>query len=89
MFSMIWQTAMLGKDQSPENSPMGPTWVLRGGDAYSGNGAVESVKECYSRLHKRVWLIVRRGDSASFSGRTMDTVDYHFCPVRPELKLTV
>jgi len=48
---------------------------FRCGDAYSANGAVEFVKECYSRLPKRVWLIIWRGDRAFFNGKTMDTIE--------------
>ena len=42
---------------------------FRCGDAYSGNGASEFIKECYSRLPKRVWKIIWRGDCAFFNGQ--------------------
>lgn len=48
---------------------------FRSGDAYSGNGAAEFIKECYSRLPKRVWKIIWRGDSAFFDGKAMDAIE--------------
>jgi len=57
-----------------ENRECPHNW-FRGGDAYSGNGAVEFVKECHSRLPKRLRLIVWRGDSAFFNSTTMDTLE--------------
>lgn len=48
---------------------------FRAGDVYSGNGAVEFIKECYSRLPKRVWKIICRGDSAFFNGKVMDAIE--------------
>jgi hypothetical protein len=48
-------------------------WV-RAGDAYSANGAAEFIKECCSRLPKRVWKIIWRADSAFFDGKSMDVI---------------
>jgi len=50
------------------------TW-FRAGDAYSGNGAEDFIKECYSRLPKRVWKILWRGDSAFFNGKNIDAIE--------------
>ena len=48
---------------------------FRAGNAYSGNGAVEFIQECYSRLPKRVWKIFVRGDSAFFNGALLDVLE--------------
>jgi hypothetical protein len=48
---------------------------FRAGDAYSGNGAVDFIRECYTRLPKRVWKIIWRGDSAFFNGKAMDSIE--------------
>jgi hypothetical protein len=48
---------------------------FRAGDAYSGNGAAEFIKECYSRIPKRVWKIIWRGDCAFFDGKSMDVIE--------------
>ncbi len=51
-----------------------PNW-FRAGDAYSANGAPEFIKECYSRLPKRVWKIIWRADSAFFDGKSLDVIE--------------
>ncbi len=48
---------------------------FRAGDAYSGNGAAEFIKECYSRLPKQVWKIIWRGDSAFFDGKALAAIE--------------
>jgi hypothetical protein len=48
---------------------------FRAGDAYSANGAAEFIKECYSRLPKRVWKIIWRADCAFFDGKSMDVIE--------------
>ena len=50
---------------------------FRCGDAYTGNGASEFIKECYSRLPKRIWKIIFRGDSGFFCGRNLDVIEEH------------
>jgi hypothetical protein len=50
---------------------------FRCGDAYTGNGASEFIKECYSRLPKRIWKIIFRGDSGFFCGRNLDVIEDH------------
>jgi len=48
---------------------------FRAGDAYSANNAAEFIKECYTRLPKRVWRIIWRGDCAFFDGKAMAAVE--------------
>jgi Transposase DDE domain group 1 len=48
---------------------------FRAGDAYSANGAAEFLQECYSRLPKRVWKLLWRGDCAFFDGKVMNVVE--------------
>jgi hypothetical protein len=48
---------------------------FRSGNAYSANGSVEFIKECFARIPKRVWKIVVRADSAFFSGDLMDYLE--------------
>ena len=48
---------------------------FRSGDAYSANGNVEFIKECFARIPKRVWKIVVRADSAFFNGDLMDYLE--------------
>lgn len=48
---------------------------FRSGNAYSANGSVEFIKECFARIPKRVWRIVVRADSAFFNGDLMDYLE--------------
>ena len=48
---------------------------FRSGDAYSANGCVEFIKECFARLPKRVWSIDVRADSAFFNGDLLDLLE--------------
>lgn len=48
---------------------------FRTGSAYSSNGCVEFVKECLTRIPKRVWRIDFRGDSAFFIGQLLDLLE--------------
>lgn len=48
---------------------------FRCGDAYSANGCVEFLKECYARTPKRVWKVWCRGDSAFFNGALLDLLE--------------
>ena len=48
---------------------------FRSGDAYSANGSVEFIKECFARIPKRVWKIIVRADSAFFNGDLMDYLE--------------
>lgn len=48
---------------------------FRSGDAYSANGCVEFMKECFERIPKRVWQIYVRGDSAFFDGALLDLLE--------------
>jgi hypothetical protein len=48
---------------------------FRAGGAYSANGCVEFMKECFSRLPKRVWKIAVRADSAFFQGELLDYLE--------------
>lgn len=48
---------------------------FRSGSAYSANGAVEFMKECFDKLPKRVWKIAVRADSAYFNGALFDYLE--------------
>lgn len=48
---------------------------FRPGTAYSGNGCVEFMKECFARVPKRVWHIDVRADSAFFTGELFDFLE--------------
>jgi len=48
---------------------------FRTGSAYSANGAVEFMKECFQRLPKRVWKVFVRADSAFFNGELLDFLE--------------
>ncbi|MGB5156228.1 MAG: IS1380 family transposase [Desulfobacterales bacterium] len=48
---------------------------FRSGSAYSANGCVEFMKECFARLPKIVSQIVVRGDSAFFNGDLFDFLE--------------
>ena len=48
---------------------------FRAGGAYSANGCVEFIKECFARLPKRVWQINVRADSAFFNGELFDFLE--------------
>lgn len=48
---------------------------FRAGGAYSANGCVEFMKECFARLPKQVWQINVRADSAFFNGELFDFLE--------------
>jgi hypothetical protein len=48
---------------------------FRAGSCYTGNGVVEFMKECFSRLPKRVWKVFVRGDSGFFNGGLLDFLE--------------
>lgn len=48
---------------------------FRSGSAYSANGCVEFMKECFARLPKVVNQIAVRGDSAFFNGNLFDFLE--------------
>lgn len=48
---------------------------FRAGSAYSANGCVEFMKECFARLPKRIWQVEVRGDSAFFDGDLFDFLE--------------
>jgi len=52
---------------------------FRSGNAYSANGSVECMKECFARLPKRVWKVWARGDSAFFDGALLDLLEGRHC----------
>jgi hypothetical protein len=47
----------------------------RTGSAYTGNGAPEFIRECFSRLPKRVWKVFVRADSGFFNGALLDVLE--------------
>jgi len=48
---------------------------FRSGSAYTGNGAVEFMKECFSRIPKRAWNILVRADSGFFNGDLLELLE--------------
>ena len=48
---------------------------FRPGNAYSANGCVEFIKECFTKLPKRIWKIAVRADSAFFNGALFDFLE--------------
>jgi hypothetical protein len=48
---------------------------FRSGAAYSANGCVEFMKECFAKLPKRVWSIAVRADSAFFNGDLLEFLE--------------
>jgi hypothetical protein len=48
---------------------------FRSGSAYTGNGAVEFMKECFSRIPPRAWSILVRADSGFFNGDLLELVE--------------
>lgn len=52
---------------------------FRTGSAYSANGSVEFMKECFSKLPKRVWKVFVRADSAFFDGALLDLLELKNC----------
>lgn len=48
---------------------------FRTGSAYSANGSVEFMKECFTKLPKRIWKVTVRGDSAFFDGALFDFLE--------------
>lgn len=48
---------------------------FRSGSAYSANGCVEFMKECFAKLPKRTWSIFVRADSAFFNGSLFDLLE--------------
>jgi hypothetical protein len=52
---------------------------FRTGSAYSANGSVDFMKECFAKLPKRVWKVFVRADSAFFSGSLLDLLEENGC----------
>lgn len=48
---------------------------FRTGSAYTGNGAPDFMRECFSRLPKRVWKVFVRADSGFFNGELLDVLE--------------
>ena len=48
---------------------------FRTGSAYTGNGAAEFLRECFSRLPKRVWKVFVRAVSSFFNGEILDLLE--------------
>ena len=57
-----------------ENRECFHNW-FRSGDAYSANGSVDFMKECFAKLPKRVWKVFVRADSAFFNGVLFDFLE--------------
>ena len=61
-----------------ENRECFHSW-FRSGNAYSANGSVEFMKECFAKLPKRVWKVFVRADSAFFNGDLFDILEGKGC----------
>lgn len=48
---------------------------FRPGSSYTGNGAADFMRECFSRLPKRVWKVFVRADSGFFNGDLLDFLE--------------
>jgi len=48
---------------------------FRTDSAYSGNGVVEFIKECFQRLPRQVWKVFVRADSSFFNGELLDFLE--------------
>lgn len=48
---------------------------FRSGNVYSAHGSVEFMKECFTRLPKRIWKVDVRADSAFFNGVLFDFLE--------------
>jgi len=52
---------------------------FRTGSAYSANGSVDFMNECFAKLPKRVWKVFVRADSAFFDGALLDLLEARSC----------
>lgn len=59
----------------------------RTGSAYTGNGCSEFIKECISRLPKRVWKVFVRADSGFFDGSLLDVLEQNQCEYLVKVKM--
>ena len=57
-----------------ENRECFHSW-FRTGNAYSANGCVDFMKECFVKIPKRVWKVFVRADSAFFNGNLLDLIE--------------
>jgi len=48
---------------------------FRTGSAYSANGCVEFMKECFEKIPNRVWKVFVRADSAFFNGKLLEFLE--------------
>jgi len=48
---------------------------FRTGSAYSANGSVDFMKDCFAKLPKRAWKVFVRADSAFFDGALLDLLE--------------
>lgn len=52
---------------------------FRTGSAYSANGSVGFMNECFAKLPKRIWKVFVRADSAFFDGALLDLLEAKNC----------
>ncbi len=52
---------------------------FRTGSAYSANGSVDFMNECFAKLPKRIWKVFVRADSAFFDGALLDLLEARSC----------
>ena len=60
---------------------------FRTGNAYSANGCVDFMKECFAKIPKRVWKIFVRADSAFFCGNLLDLLEESHCGYTIKVKM--
>jgi len=52
---------------------------FRTGNAFSANGSVDFMQECFAKLPKRVWKVFVRADSAFFDGALLNLLEAKGC----------
>ena len=60
---------------------------FRTGSAYSANGCVEFMKECFDKIPKRVWKVFVRADSAFFNGKLLELLEKRHCGYTIKVKM--
>lgn len=60
---------------------------FRTGSAFSANGSVDFMLECFAKLPKRVWKVFVRADSAFFDGALLDLLELKGCQYLIKVKL--
>jgi hypothetical protein len=69
-----------------ENQESFHNWFCTG-NAFSANGSVEFIKECFAKLSKRVWKIFVRADNAFFDEALLDLLEAKGCQYLIKVKM--